>query len=61
MKEEYHAVWERIANIGEDSPAAFIMKKVVDEMKTTIGRNRKFIIELDGSHIYNALNYAQDK
>ena len=35
VKEEFHAVWERIANIDGDSPAAFIMNKIVNEMKAS--------------------------
>ncbi len=60
VKEEYRVVWERIADIGEDSPASFIMKKIVNEMKTSDWKESEIYNRLDSSHISNALSYAQD-
>ena len=60
VKEEYHAVWEKIANIEGDSPAAFIMNKIVNEMKASDWKESESYNRLDQSHIYSALSYAQE-
>ena len=59
VKKEYRDIWEQIANFGDDSPAAFIMKKIVEEMKKSDWKESKSYKYLDSNHIYNALNYAQ--
>jgi DNA-directed RNA polymerase specialized sigma24 family protein len=60
VKEEYRAVWEKIANIDGDSPAAFIMKKIVEEMKASDWKKSKSYQLLNPNHIYDALSYAHD-
>ena len=60
VKEEYRVVWEKIADIGEDSPASFIMKKIINEMKASDWKESEIYNRLDSSHISNALSYAQD-
>ncbi|WP_210471118.1 RNA polymerase sigma factor [Sporosarcina sp. 6E9] len=60
VKEEYRAVWEKIANIGGDSPAAFIMKKIISEMKESDWKKSKSYQRLNQQHIYDALSSAQN-
>ncbi|QUW23230.1 hypothetical protein JSQ81_06750 [Sporosarcina sp. Marseille-Q4063] len=60
VKEEYRAIWEKIANIGGDSPAAFIMKKIIGEMKASDWKKSKSYQRLNQHHIYDALSYAHD-
>ena len=60
VKEEYHAAWERIGNIGENSPAAHIMQKIVTEMKASDWQESKSYNNLDQNHIYSALSHAQE-
>ena len=59
VKEELHAVWERIANIGGDSPAAFIMNKIVNEMRASDWKESESYNRLNETHIFSALDYAQ--
>ncbi|WP_172373862.1 sigma-70 family RNA polymerase sigma factor [Sporosarcina jiandibaonis] len=60
VKEKYRAIWEKIANLGGDSPAAFIMKEIVEEMKASDWEKSKSYQRLDQNHIYRALTFAQE-
>ena len=60
VKEDYRAVWEKIANINGESPAAFIMKEIVEEMKASDWKQSKSYQNLNTGHISYAVNYAQE-
>ena len=57
--EEYRAAWKRIASIGDGSPSAFVMKKVVMEMEASDWRISTTRNRLDIYNLLEALELAR--
>ena len=60
VKEEYRKAWKRIASIGEDSPSAFIMRKVMDEMEASDWKESASYGRLDTQQLYRAMEFARE-
>ena len=59
LKKEYRSAWGKLANTGEDSPSAYIMKQIVKEMEESDWETSDSLERLEHHHLYDAVGLAK--
>ncbi|KAA0944011.1 sigma-70 family RNA polymerase sigma factor [Sporosarcina sp. ANT_H38] len=59
LRKEYRSAWEKLANIGVNSPSAHIMQQIVKEMEESDWEKSDSLERLEYHHLYEAVGLAK--